>query len=291
MKQVNSFVSQKAHTNKKKYNWPSSRTIFLIPLLATEILSVFENSAMGQSSQSPANAQSLSTIAPLSSFSYTRFSSGDSVSSSLINANFDEIFYELNAILTTGILGATSLNFTTTGGGGITLAPAGTGGINLSAGTNAGVSLTANGTGNIILTAGATGDTTGNVQITTPATDSTTGPNTLQVSGSLASNAVSYSSSTVNLGSTDSVALVSASSASVTVNLPTPGTTNAGRQYTIKRTDSSANTVLVNVTGGSTIDGISNVYLPTQYAFITVVSNGSLWSVINFYAAPTIAYA
>ncbi len=272
--------------NPVKYKHSSSRRVFLIPLFAAEILSVFENSAIGQSSLSPANAQNLSTIAPLSSFSYTRFSSGDSVSSSLINANFDEIFYELNAILTTGILGATSLNFTTTGGGGITLAPAGTGGINLAP----------TGTGNITLTPGSSGynvlaGSTGIGTITSAPTA------TLQVVGSSATSvstltyALSPSGTPVTLDATYSIVLLDATNGNVAVNLPAVAATNLGRQYTIKRIDnSSSNTAEVEVSSSGYIDNQNGgIYLPSRSAYIQVVSDGSsAWRIISSYAAPAV---
>jgi hypothetical protein len=59
---------------------------------------------------------------------YTLFSSGDTVSSGYINANFDELYYELNAIIASGITGSGSLTFTAGGTNqNITLTPSGSG--------------------------------------------------------------------------------------------------------------------------------------------------------------------
>jgi hypothetical protein len=72
------------------------------------------------------------------------------------------------------------------------------------------------------------------------------------------------------------VILCSATTAAFTVTLPTAASV-AGRQYTIKKTDSSANAVTVGTTSSQTIDGSTTYSLPSQYNFVTVVSDGANW--------------
>lgn len=54
----------------------------------------------------------------------------------------------------------------------------------------------------------------------------------------------------------------------------------AGRQYTFKKTDATANQVVVSGTGSDTIDGQSTYTLTNQYEVINVVSNGSEWYIV-----------
>jgi len=54
----------------------------------------------------------------------------------------------------------------------------------------------------------------------------------------------------------------------------------AGRQYTFKKTDATANQVVVSGTGSDTIDGQSTYALTNQYESIHVVSNGTEWYII-----------
>ena len=79
---------------------------------------------------------------------------------------------------------------------------------------------------------------------------------------------------------TDDVILGDATSGAFSVTLPTAVGVR-GRRYTIKKTDSSGNAVTIDGAGSETIDGAATVALGTQYAFRTIVSNGSSWSVIS----------
>lgn len=81
------------------------------------------------------------------------------------------------------------------------------------------------------------------------------------------------------LGS-DGVILASAASANVTVTLPTAvGAT--GQAYTIRKTDSTTNTVTVATTSAQTIDGQTTYVLTTQFAYVQVVSDGANWQIVN----------
>ena len=54
-----------------------------------------------------------------------------------------------------------------------------------------------------------------------------------------------------------------------------------GRQYTIKKIDTSANAVRALTTGGQTIDGMLSFDLLGQWKYITVVSDGNNWMIIG----------
>jgi hypothetical protein len=91
--------------------------------------------------------------------------------------------------------------------------------------------------------------------------------------------AVSFHTTAYTAGSTKSEAiLVSANSGPVTITLPTAaGNLNS---YSIKKIDSSASFVTVATTSSQTIDGGTTAVLKVQYVSITVVSDGSNWSII-----------
>lgn len=97
----------------------------------------------------------------------------------------------------------------------------------------------------------------------------------LQVQGSIATQ-VSLVSANTTLGVNHHIVLVDASGGNRTITLP-DATACSGRQYIIKKIDSSANTVTVATQTGQTIDGQASVGLNTQYQFIKIVSNGQNW--------------
>ena len=78
---------------------------------------------------------------------------------------------------------------------------------------------------------------------------------------------------------TDCVVLCNASSAAFTVTLPTAASVT-GKQYTIKKTDTSLNVVTVATTSGQTIDGYTTNVIATPYESVTVVSDGTNWNII-----------
>ena len=77
----------------------------------------------------------------------------------------------------------------------------------------------------------------------------------------------------------DRVILCDATGNSITVSLPSASGIT-GRVYTIKRIDSSANTVTIDPDGSETIDGASTYSLSSQWDFVTIVSDGSNWVII-----------
>lgn len=78
----------------------------------------------------------------------------------------------------------------------------------------------------------------------------------------------------------DSTITGDATSATFTITLPT-AVGIAGRIYTLKKIDVSANAVTVGTTSAQTIDGSTTYTLATQYKYVRVQSDGANWIVIG----------
>ena len=93
----------------------------------------------------------------------------------------------------------------------------------------------------------------------------------------------SSASSNITLTDTDgiNVKLINATSATITVTLPT-AVANAAC-FIIKKTDSSTNTVTIDGYSTETIDGATTYVLYDQYNYVELVSNGTNWVVTNEY--------
>lgn len=78
---------------------------------------------------------------------------------------------------------------------------------------------------------------------------------------------------------TDDVILVDASTGDVIVTLPAAAD-QIGKQYRIKKVDSSANTVTIDGDGAETIDDGAIAVLTTQYEAATLVSDATEWWVL-----------
>lgn len=76
------------------------------------------------------------------------------------------------------------------------------------------------------------------------------------------------------------ISLCSAAGGPISVNL-TSCSACAGMIICIKKTDASPNTVTAVPFGLQTIDGLTSRVLSTQYANITIVSDGTSWNVIT----------
>lgn len=108
---------------------------------------------------------------------------------------------------------------------------------------------------------------------------SSTPNSTLQVAGSVATGFAAKSTA-YTLTVSDSVVTGNASGGAFTLTLPTAvGVT--GRQYTLKKVDSSANAVTVGTTSSQTIDGASTYSLASQYNYVTLVSDGANWNIVG----------
>jgi hypothetical protein len=78
----------------------------------------------------------------------------------------------------------------------------------------------------------------------------------------------------------DYVLLFDVSGGTFTTTLPT-AVGAAGKEYILKKTDSSLTHVTIATTSAQTIDGASTATLYTQYESIRVMSNGANWEVIE----------
>ena len=110
----------------------------------------------------------------------------------------------------------------------------------------------------------------------------TTSPNsTLDVRGSLSTAYRTFTASTSAL-ITDNI-LVYTGTAAATVTLPTAAGIS-GRSYQVKNASLTGPTPLVTIatTASQTIDGLTSWTLPSLYQTVTVISNGTNWSVVNF---------
>ena len=87
---------------------------------------------------------------------------------------------------------------------------------------------------------------------------------------------VSSTPYSANIGTT---ILVNAASSNITINLPA-ALVGFNNKITIKKIDSSANTVTIDPDGAETIDGQSSYDLILQYDSITVTSDGTQWYII-----------
>lgn len=75
--------------------------------------------------------------------------------------------------------------------------------------------------------------------------------------------------------STDELLLVNAAAGNVLVNLPSAAV--SGKQYVIKKTDNSTNTVTVDPSGSETLDGETTLVLDGTNSLVGITSDGSNW--------------
>lgn len=107
----------------------------------------------------------------------------------------------------------------------------------------------------------------------------TTSPHSkLHVNGAMAVAFVSKTAA-YTATSSDNVIAGNATSGAFTVTLPT-AVGIAGRMYTVKKVDASANAVTVGTTSSQTIDGVTTKALSAQWNSVTVISDGANWLVI-----------
>ncbi len=76
--------------------------------------------------------------------------------------------------------------------------------------------------------------------------------------------------------------LVTTGASTRTITLPAVAN-NAGRILTIKKEDSGAGTVLIDTPGSEGIDSAAQNELFEQFAFITIISNGTNWRILGAY--------
>jgi hypothetical protein len=83
----------------------------------------------------------------------------------------------------------------------------------------------------------------------------------------------------VTLTRDDRTVLVDASGGARVVNLPTAASARY-QQFTIKKIDSSVNTVTIDASGAETIDGAATAVILAQYVSFTIQSDGTTWWII-----------
>lgn len=81
------------------------------------------------------------------------------------------------------------------------------------------------------------------------------------------------------LNNTYHIVLADASSNAIKITLPSASIC-AGRQYIIKKIDSSANAVTIIPQSGQTIDGQTSISITAQNDLRRIVSNGANWYII-----------
>jgi len=101
---------------------------------------------------------------------------------------------------------------------------------------------------------------------------------TFYVNGSYGS-AISTITTTTTLDGTYNVVLVDATSGAVTINLPAVSAIS-GREYVIKKIDSSGNAVTIDGNASETIDGSTTSSLATQNKYARIKCNGTAWYII-----------
>jgi hypothetical protein len=87
---------------------------------------------------------------------------------------------------------------------------------------------------------------------------------------------------------TDRTIFADASSASFTITLPGAATVEAGKTYTVKRTNAGTNTVIIDGNGSETIDGIPSLRLNQRFDYLQLQSDGTNWMVISERISPSL---
>lgn len=82
-----------------------------------------------------------------------------------------------------------------------------------------------------------------------------------------------------------------ATSGNITITLLPAATAGDGFMTAIKKTDSSANTVVIDGNSAETIDGALTLTLNNQNEVAVLICNGTLWNVVNSAAAQSTTFA
>lgn len=89
----------------------------------------------------------------------------------------------------------------------------------------------------------------------------------------------SYNSNQTLTSSSANIILINALSGAVTIVMPAASTV-ANKVFSIKKIDTSANQVIVDVDGSEKIDGDANVVISFPESTLQIVSDGSNWYII-----------
>ena len=90
---------------------------------------------------------------------------------------------------------------------------------------------------------------------------------------------VTKTTGTYTLDTTYDVVLCNCAGGAITLNLPAVAT-SAGFGYTIKKIDSSANTVTIDGNAGELIDGVITQTINYQWTAIQIVCDGAAWYIV-----------
>jgi hypothetical protein len=107
----------------------------------------------------------------------------------------------------------------------------------------------------------------------------TTPTSKLTVAGSF-STAIVTKGANYTADATDHIIIADATSGARTITLPS-AVGIAGRQYIIKKKDSTVNTVAITANGSETIDGDGTILMSMQWQVRTIVSDGANWMIIS----------
>lgn len=93
-------------------------------------------------------------------------------------------------------------------------------------------------------------------------------------------SAIANKTANYTLTASDTIVLGNATSGPLTFTLPS-AVGLEGREFKIKKTDTSANAITINTSSSQTIDGGPTVSLASQWQYLNVVSDGTNWLILN----------
>jgi hypothetical protein len=105
-----------------------------------------------------------------------------------------------------------------------------------------------------------------------------------QNNGSASTKTANY---TVALTDRNSIIECNATSGVVTLTLPAASSAGAGFRFFAKKTDATANAVVLDGSASETIDGATTFSLSRQYDYVGVICDGTTWHIIS--KAPSLA--
>ena len=164
----------------------------------------------------------------------------------------------------------------------------------LGSGSNAGMLLLSKGTGSILLRNGTNGTNAvrlersdGGAILRVDTTNGFVGINgvntaphtTLHSHGAFAT-AYAAKTSNYTVTATDSKLSGDCTSGTLTFTLPAAASI-AGREYHFKRIDASGNSVVIDANASETIDGATTKTLGSQWAQLSIYSNGTNWYILS----------
>lgn len=88
----------------------------------------------------------------------------------------------------------------------------------------------------------------------------------------------------VTTDNTNALILCDASTAAITLNLPSAALTGDKFRFIVKKTDSSANTVTIDADGSDLIDGAATLVVSDQYEAVEISTDGAAWYGIASFA-------